>query len=546
MTRKEWLKKCTPLCGFLPIAVLAVCTAVSLSGYTPPVLTMEMETVQAEGTDAVTETETSDWETSTKTTTATAPTVAKVSEFASYRDGTYTGTGTGFSGPITVQVVIADGKIKDITIVSTTDDSPYVDAAAALLKNIISAQSTNVDTVSGATYSSVGLIEAVRDALQKAGGDSSADTALPVLSAPSQNVQYGQGNAPTVQTVSEPAAYRDGTYTGTGTGFSGPITVKVTVQGGKISDISLVSTTDDSPYIDSAAVLLQNIVQMQSTNVDTVSGATYSSAGLIEAVRNALASAAVHGNTTPAATTAAPQMTESTTESVAVTGKFPYPDGIYLGTGSGYRGDITVAVSIQNKSIDTILILQTEEDEVFFQRAETLVDTVLKQQTTAVDVVSGATYSSEGILEAIENALTEAQLAADGDTADESSTESTEEISTPEEIADGMYADGDYTAIAICYPDALEEFEAYTLSVTVRIQDGKIVEITDVGSVDDEDADNAWYIKRAVSGTSKIPGVVSQILEKQTAEDVDAVSGATCSSDAMIQAIKEALQEATQ
>ena len=76
------------------------------------------------------------------------------SKNGSYKDGTYTGTGTGFSGPITVQVVIEDGKIKDITILSATDDSPYLQNASALLKQIVALQSTNVDTVSGATYSS--------------------------------------------------------------------------------------------------------------------------------------------------------------------------------------------------------------------------------------------------------------------------------------------------------------------------------------------------------------------------------------------------------
>ena len=102
-----------------------------------------------------------------KNTSATAPakkevpSVTPVSEKSAYQDGTYTGTGTGFAGPITVQVIIKGGKIAEITVLSTSDDSPYIDNAKALLKNIVAVQSTNVDTVSGATYSSVGLISAV-------------------------------------------------------------------------------------------------------------------------------------------------------------------------------------------------------------------------------------------------------------------------------------------------------------------------------------------------------------------------------------------------
>ena len=55
---------------------------------------------------------------------------------------------------------------------SASDDSPYLDNAMSLLNHIIASNSTNVDTVSGATFSSVGLIEAVRNALANAGADS--------------------------------------------------------------------------------------------------------------------------------------------------------------------------------------------------------------------------------------------------------------------------------------------------------------------------------------------------------------------------------------
>ena len=101
-------------------------------------------------------------------------------------------------------------------------------------KQIVALQSTNVDTVSGATYSSVGLISAVRDALQKAGGSSASDSALPVLAA-SESQNKTSENAPAVEAIAEPAAYRDGVYTGTGTGFGGQMTVQVTVSGGKIT-----------------------------------------------------------------------------------------------------------------------------------------------------------------------------------------------------------------------------------------------------------------------------------------------------------------------
>lgn len=86
-----------------------------------------------------------------------------------YNDGTYEGAGMGFGGEITVSVTVADGKVAEITVLSADGEDPaYYDQALAVLDEIVSAQSTEVDTVSGATFSSTGLIEAAVDALGKA------------------------------------------------------------------------------------------------------------------------------------------------------------------------------------------------------------------------------------------------------------------------------------------------------------------------------------------------------------------------------------------
>ncbi|MBQ8515102.1 MAG: FMN-binding protein [Ruminococcus sp.] len=556
---KDWgkFKKCLPVFGLIPAAVLAMCTAVSLSGYTAPVLTIELTPAATTVTSEITAASDNKKETTKTQTTATASalTVEKIADADSYKNGTYTGTGTGFAGPIQVQVVIKQGKIADISIVSTTDDKPFIDSAASLLDTIISRQTSNVDTISGATYSSVGLIEAVRDALQQAGGDESSYSALPVLSASgSSNTQ-----APSVQKVTEPSAYRDGTYIGTGTGFAGPITVEVAVAGGKISGITMISHSDDSPYIDSASALLNTIIARQTTNVDTVSGATFSSAGLIEAVRNALSDASAAAATTV--------VTEQNQEpNGTVTGTFPCPDGVYLGTGEGYRSEITVAVSLKGGTIDTILVLDEDEDEPFFQKAEVIVDAVLKKQTTDVDTVSGATFSSEGILEAISNALNAASsgITTTTTTATSQATETTtsgrtetvttapagETTAAPEttvstSTTQTIYADGEYAVNVTCYPDDAEDFAPYTLSVIVRIENDSIVEIRNIeGSGSDYDPENDWYISRAINGTSKYPGTIEQILEKQTTQGIDAVSGATCTSDAIIEAAAKALSAA--
>ncbi|MFR6400209.1 FMN-binding protein [Ruminococcus sp.] len=527
------------LFGFLPAAILAAFVTISLHDYTAPIFSVEQEDTAVSTQEITANGKKSSSKTAAVTTKA-APTVEPLAEqISGYKDGTYTGSGTGFSGLITVQVVIEGGKITDIIIVSTTDDSPYIDNASALLKTIIATQSTNVDTVSGATYSSVGLISAVRDALQKAGGSSAGDSALPTLAAANSNAS---GDAPSISAVSEPSSYRDGTYIGTGSGFAGAITVQVTVSDGKISDISVLSASDDSPYLDNAISLLNNIIASNSTNVDTVSGATFSSVGLIEAVRNALANAgADSGNNSEETTPEVPK------------GRFSYPDGVYIGSGEGYRGETTVAVSLKDGTIDNIMVMNTEDDAAYFKRAESLLKQVLQQQTTDLDAISGATFSSEGILEAIVDALEQAKQANSGNQTTTvttapiettTTTVATTKLTETTELTPSLYIDGEYIGSAVCYPDDDEDFLPYDLTVKVCIENDQIISITDVeGFGADYDAANDWYIDRALNGTKKISGIAAQILAAQTT-DVDAVSGATCSSDAILAAVQDALQQA--
>ena len=85
-------------------------------------------------------------------------------------DGTYTGHGTGFGGDITVEVTIADGKITDVEILSAEkEDSAYLTMAKDIIPEILDAQSADVDTISGATFSSTGIKNATAQALEKGG-----------------------------------------------------------------------------------------------------------------------------------------------------------------------------------------------------------------------------------------------------------------------------------------------------------------------------------------------------------------------------------------
>lgn len=95
---------------------------------------------------------------------------------------------------------------------------------------------------------------------------------------------------PTPEEAPAATGFKDGSFTGSGQGYDGGITrVRVNVSGGKIQTIEVVSHEDTPPIAEGAfPTVTQSIIASQSVEVDTVSGATFSSRGLIQAVKNAL------------------------------------------------------------------------------------------------------------------------------------------------------------------------------------------------------------------------------------------------------------------
>lgn len=516
--------------GYTPIlATVAVvaCVGTALKGYAAPVYEVEQpETVQSS------EAETTEKQQETEET-------KQVKGNFDLADGFYKGSGTGFAGTVSVSVEIKDKSIVAINILSTQDDEAFFNRAKGVIDKIIAGQILDVDVVSGATYSSNGIISAVKNALT-----GEQDTSTPATTASSSNQ-----SSPSIETVDDSnQTWKDGTYYGSGTGFNGEVQVEVVIADGKISNISVVSHNDDSSFMSQAQGLIPNIISSQSTNVDAVSGATYSSRGIINAVRAALKQAAVNGSSNDADDSNDDNNNNdnnnSNNNSTIVEGKVPYEEGIYYGTGEGYAGDIQLAVVIQDKTIKAILVTECEDDAAFFNRAKSIINEVLKNQSTdlsGIDTVSGATYSSNGIVEALREAFKAAENGNSGKPA-ESETETETESETETDNKDSIYIDGAYTVSVVCEPDEDQDFEAYNLSMTVHIKDDKITAVTDI--VGDGGSSNDSYIKRAAEGTSKLPGVVTQITKKGSPEEIDTVTRATCSSNAIIEGCQKALEAA--
>ena len=181
----------------------------------------------------------------------------------------YTGTARGYGGDISVTIEVTDGVITACTI-DAPDETPDIGGAQIdHFQTAIVENQGQVDTVSGATGTSNGVIAALQDAMRQAG-------------------------------LLDTAEYKmtPGTYTGQSHGFSciDFVTVDVTVDESSIVSLSLQDNfVDDQDsyenrYLCTGAFeeLEPEILELQSIGVDAVTGATGSSNGIKNAIRSAL------------------------------------------------------------------------------------------------------------------------------------------------------------------------------------------------------------------------------------------------------------------
>ena len=356
-----------------------------------------------------------------------------------YADGTYTGSGTGFGGTITVQVTVTDHKITAINIVDASNETAsYFANAQGVISKILASQSPNVDAVSGATYSSNGIITAVQNALSQAIPSGNQAVVTPT---PTPSPKPTKKPSP-IPKPGDEQIYKDGTYTGTGKGYSGTITLTAKIKKGVIKFLE-AEHTDTPVFFKKAWDILENeIIQNQSVDgIDTVSGATYSSKGIINALKDILKQAEkgttkVTPTPTPEVTvtpipeatptptpeeTPTPEVTPTPEETPAPTPTpeetpeptpeptGPYIDGTYTGSSYGYSGRVNVTVTIQGGQIASIEQSNSDSPEYFDYAWETIYPQIMGNQSAdGIDAASGATYSSEGILGAIQKALAQA------------------------------------------------------------------------------------------------------------------------------------------
>ncbi|MBQ8509430.1 MAG: FMN-binding protein [Clostridia bacterium] len=285
-----------------------------------------------------------------------------------YKSGTYNGTGTGFSGNITLAVTVSETMIESIQVVESDEDEPFWSSALALVETILSAQSTEVDTITGATFSSNGIIEAVNQALSEASGVTPETETAPVTE--TDPVTEAE-TAPAPETESAPAPETE------------PAPAPET-------EPAPAPETEPAPAPETEPAPAPETEPAPTPVTEPAPAPETESAPAPE--------------TEPAPAPETEPAPAPETEPAA-----QYTDGVYFGNGTGYNGNIQVAVMITDGSISSVIVVSTSDDQAFWSKALEVVDSVIDAQNTEVDTITGATFSSKGLLEAIADALSQAQ-----------------------------------------------------------------------------------------------------------------------------------------
>ena len=253
--------------------------------------------------------------------------------------------------------------------------------------------------------------------------------------------------------------YADGVYVGSSRGYGGAVRVQVTMENGSITEVEILDASHETKqFLRRAKRLLTTVVETQSWEVDAVSEATYTSRGILGAVQNALTGEVVNNPLPPQPKPAATLVVEE------FTAPSIYLDGIYTAEAMGFEGQITVQVTVAEDKITDITILSAEDEEEYLSRAKQVIPAILEGQSPNVDAVSGATYSSTGILNAVKLALAKAAVAPAEEAAPaQEASEETAEKTAPEQTA------SEETAEETAPSEAAEPGETPATAPTVEV-----------------------------------------------------------------------------
>ena len=195
-------------------------------------------------------------------------------EPVSYNPGTYYGTATGMHEGLWVKVDVSEDAIKSVEVIENYETVGICEPAIEEVpQKIVEFQTSQVSAVSGATFTSNGIKDATASALEQAKGNAEIITYTPP--------------APKADPVPLGYTYKAGEYTAKAEGFEDFVTVTVIFSDTKIESVEITKCGDTPERVEMAkASVPADIVKWQTYEVDAAAGATFTSQGIMDAVKN--------------------------------------------------------------------------------------------------------------------------------------------------------------------------------------------------------------------------------------------------------------------
>ena len=445
---------------------------------------------------------------------------------------TVEGVAQGMDGDVKVELILTKDKIYSINV-TEQNETPNIGTLAVdqLPASIFEANSIDVDAVTGATVTSTAIKNATVEAIKAAGFDPTA---------------FGYVEKETVEVNLADIPADAVTASGEAQGLGGPVTVEITATADKIYNV-VATGENETPNIGTMALeqLPGEIITKNTIDVDAVSGATITSDAIKEAAKKALESAGfdvskfgagADAKDTPAET----KETEAETTSAAAEKKDIPADAVTVtGEAQGLGGPVTVEITATaDKIYDLVATGDKETQGIGTKALEELPGKIISANSLDVDAISGATITSDAIKEAAKKALESAGF-------DKEAVEESEAEKNEAEESEAGKNEAEESEAETGKADDTKEAAADEVTATGEAQGlgGPVtVEVTAI-------ADK--IIKLVATGDKETVGIGTKALEELPEKilsanslNVDAISGATITSDAIKEAAKKALESA--
>ena len=500
-----------------------------------------------------------------------------------YEDGTWRAAFKGFGGPVMVALTLDDNlTIQSIQIGDDQFAETEGYGAQALepafqeqfIGKTLPLKDGDVDGISGATMTTTAVLDGI-DAIYQAATDDTPDEPQP-LPTPAAESETQTDDAATVSTSVAATTDGNGSWTASAQGFAGPVAVtltlddSLTIQSIEIGDDQFAETdglgakAKDAEFTDQ---FVGKTLPLKDGDIDAISGATITTNAVLDAV-NAIYEAAGNGAaeaTDAPAASDAPEATDAPEVSAAVIGEVTHEGDEWTTAAQGFAGPVAVTLTLD----DSLTIQSIEIGDDQFAETDGLgakakdaeftdqfVGKTLPLKDGDIDAISGATITTNAVLDAV-NAIyeaadtgapeaTEAPAAADVPEATEApaATDAPETTEAPEATeapaaTDAPVAEGEVVNEGTVWSASAQGF-AGPVAVQVTL-DGLTIKSIKIG--DDQFAETDGLGAKALD-----PMFQLQFVDKTLPladGDVEAISGATITTNAVLEALNAIYEAAS-